>query len=397
MSVADDRSRLAASVGGLLVFKLVINTTQRAIYPFLPAIARGLGVSLAAAGAMVSVRWGTAMVTPFVVGTVGRRRSPMFLLMLGAVVFTTGSFITAFSGVFAGAVIGFALLGVAKPLFDIGAASWVSDRVPFSRRARSIGILEVSWAGGLLVGAPLFGWLIDRYDWSTPFLVVGALTLGGSIVLGIVGRGSWSSEGGAAPATRMNLDRPAIAFLAAAAVMSMAVELSLVVLGEWLEMGFGLTLLALGGVGTMLGLAELLGEGGVFAFTDRLGPRRALQLATAGMTVGFLALSFTSGSLVWGLAALALTILVFEFGIVSAIPLATEMRPGNRAGFLALYMVASSLGRVVADWVGPVVFTSAGFGAVAAGGALCSVVGLAVITRWVRVPGAPMPSGAPDH
>lgn len=394
MSVAEDRTRLAASVGGLLVFKLVINTTQRAIYPFLPAIARGLGVSLAAAGAMVSVRWGTAMATPFIVGTLGRRRSPMFLLVVGALVFTTGSFITALTGVFVGAVIGFALLGIAKPLFDIGAASWVSERVPYARRARSIGVLEVSWAGGLLVGAPLFGWLIDRYDWTSPFLVVGVLTLVGSAVLLAVGRGRWSTDPSAAPAAKLDLDRPAVAFLAAAGAMSVAVELSLVVLGEWLEVGFGLTLLALGGVGTLLGVAELLGEGGVFAFTDRLGPRRALQLATGGMAVGFTALAFVTTSLALGLGALALTILVFEFGIVSAIPLATEIRPGNRAGFLALYMVASSLGRVVADLIGPAVFAAAGFSGVAVGGAVMSAVALAIITRWVRLDASAIAGGS---
>ena len=61
---------------GLLVFKLVISTIQRAIYPFLPAIARGLGVSLPAAGAMVSVRWVTGMATPLLVGTAGGDRRP---------------------------------------------------------------------------------------------------------------------------------------------------------------------------------------------------------------------------------------------------------------------------------------------------------------------------------
>ena len=88
------------ALAGFLVFKLAINTIVRAIYPFLPAIARGLGISLPAAGALVSIRWAASMGAPFVVGTIGRRRPPTALMVLGASLFSLGSIVTAATGVF---------------------------------------------------------------------------------------------------------------------------------------------------------------------------------------------------------------------------------------------------------------------------------------------------------
>ena len=373
---------------GLLVFKLVISTIQRAIYPFLPAIARGLGVSLPAAGAMVSVRWVTGMATPLLVGTAGRRRSPSTLMTVGALVFTFGSLITAATGVFVGALIGFALLGVAKPMFDIGSQTFISERVPFARRARYLGIIEVSWAGGLLVGAPAFGFLIDRYDWTMPFWLVGIVAGAGTLALAVVGRRQQGSTGAPSTGEPMRLTRAALALLGAAGLMSMGIELTLVGLGEWLE-GFGLTIVALGNVGLVLGVAELVGEGGVLAFTDRIGARRAMQIGTVGMAIGFGALALTAGSRVLGIAALAATILVFEFGFVSSLPLATEMRPNDRPRFLAIYLVASAVGRMVADWTGPSVFAKGGLGPIAIGGALVSILAFFLITAWVELPESP--------
>ena len=378
--------RLGPAIAGLLAFKLAINMLTRAIYPFLPTIARGLGISLSAASALVSTRWAAGMGTPFLMATVGRRRPPLTLMAIGAAVFSLGSVVTAATGVFVGAIVGFVLMGVSKPLFDIGSQTWISERVPFARRARSFGIVEISWAGGLLVGAPLFGWLIEQNGWTAPFWTIGMITAIGAIVLSVANRRS------PAPATvtgndgRTHLDREALAFVVGASLMSLAIELALVVLGEWLEMGFGFTLLALGGVGIVLGLAELVAEGGVLAFTDRLGSRRAMQIATVGMVVGFGVLTVSTTSLVAGVAALTFTLLVFEFGIVSALTLATELRPDDRPRFLSIYLVASAAGRVIADLAGPTLFDRGGLIAIAVAGAGTSLVAFTLVTRWVRRP-----------
>ena len=161
----------------LLLLKLVANTAIRFVYPFLPAIARGLGIDLTRAGALVSVRWASSLAAPGVLSVARRVPGSRQLLIGGLIVFAAGSIVTAWTGVFVGAVIGFALVGLAKPMIDVSAQVYVSERVAYAQRARYLGILEIAWAGGLLIGAPVAGWLIANWSWEAPFWAVGLLGL----------------------------------------------------------------------------------------------------------------------------------------------------------------------------------------------------------------------------
>lgn len=169
---------LPGSLAYLTGLRLVINTVFRFVYPFLPAIARGLGVSLPQAGYLVSARWVAGLATPAMIATVGRDEARRRVLALGGLMFATGALVTALTGVYAGALAGFALMGLGKPTYDVASQAYIADRVAYRRRARYLAVFELAWAGSLLVGAPFAGWLISRGDWATPFWVLG-------IVIGI--------------------------------------------------------------------------------------------------------------------------------------------------------------------------------------------------------------------
>jgi predicted MFS family arabinose efflux permease len=148
--------------------------------------------------------------------------------------------------------------------------------------------------------------------------------------------------------------------LAIVALFGFAHEGVLVTLGGWLEGSFSLTLLALGGVGTLLGLSELAGEGVMVAFTDRLGKRNALALGLGVGCASLFALSFSSEALVPAMAALGVATLAMEFGYISVIPLMTELRPRGRTRVLALAVVANGVGRMAGDFIAPRLFTAGG-------------------------------------
>jgi predicted MFS family arabinose efflux permease len=102
------------SMGFLVGARLVINTAHRFVYPFLPAIARGLGISLNLAGTMVSVRWAASLATPGVVHVVDHGRRRRRLIAVGLLMFVTGAVVTVATNVYIGALVGFALMGLAK-------------------------------------------------------------------------------------------------------------------------------------------------------------------------------------------------------------------------------------------------------------------------------------------
>lgn len=363
----------------LVALKLVMNTAIRLVYPFLPAIARGLGISIGEAGALVSVRYAAGFASPIAIGVAGPRATSRALLLSGLGVFAIGSLVTTWFGVFFGALIGFALIGFAKPLFDVGAQAHVAERVPWHRRSRHIGLLEVSWAGGLLVGAPFAAWLIERGSWNTPFLALGLLAAAGMAAVAMLDR--VESEQVVDVAEKPKVRGPALWFLIVGGFVGFTLEILLVNLGTWLENDFGLALLALGGVGTVIGVAELLGEGGVVAITDRVNKRNALATALGLAGAVFAVLAWTAESLVLGVAVLALGIALIEYTIVSGMSVATEIHPGNRTGYLAWFAVATGIGRIAGDLAGPWMFGVGGMRFTSLAAAVSAVIASALLLR----------------
>jgi MFS transporter, DHA1 family, inner membrane transport protein len=384
---------LRSSLAYLVATRLVLNTAHRFAYPFLPAISRGLGVSLGQGGLLLSARSLAGLATPLVVATVGRGERRRRTLALGLALFALGAAVTAAAGVYAGAVVGFALFGLAKPLFDISGQAFIADRTPYRRRGRYIAIFETTWALALLVGAPAAGWLIARLGWRAPFWVVAALTL---IALAIL---PWAIDPDAArdkeaPVARLRFDRSTVLLLVVIFLLMFAAEVSFVVFGAWLEDRFGLSLVALGGAATAVAVAELAGEGASFAFTDRLGPRRSVSIGLVICMAAFAALGPASQSLAGGMAALVLAFFGFEFAIVSALPLATEVAPDARTRFLALVVVALSGSRAVAAAIAPPLFSWGGFAANSTASAIAGALALAMLFGVKEGHSAGLPPGA---
>lgn len=365
----------------LVVTRLVVNTAHRFLYPFLPAIARGLGISLEQAGLMLSARSIAFVATPAVVSTVGRGERRVRLAAFGLSLMAAGALITAASGVPAGALVGLFLLGLGKPSFDAAAQSYVADRTPYSRRARYLSILELTWAGGMLIGAPAAGWLIAAHGWRAPFWAVAALLAVAAATASRILDGDTGDTG--ARLGRFRPGRQGKALLLTGLLFSLAAETTFIVFGAWLEDGFGLTAAGLGLAAMTVAIAELAGEGSVLVFADRLGPRRMVALGLGASVAGYLGIALASGSLVGGLTVVAAAFVAFEITIVSTVPLASEAEPAGRARFLAWLMVAVGIGRAAGDALGPLLYGWKGFGATGLASAL--VAGLALLTLLVAV------------
>jgi predicted MFS family arabinose efflux permease len=381
----------------LLTFlKLVLNAASRFVYPFLPELARGLGVDLTTMGRLLSVRWGFTLSVPLAVGIIDRRRRSRRLLLAALVIFGIGSLVTAVTGVLLGAVIGFALMGLGKPLFDVGTQTYVSERVPYQKRARSLGILELSWAGGLLLGAPVAGWLINTWDWTVPFWVLGSVALLGVGAVMLLLEPSDHIAGEAVVGIDRSLGQ-VLPFLFSALLVGFGHEMVLVVLGAWLEDAFAMTLLGLAAVGSLLGVAELSGEGAMVAFTDRIGKRNASAIGMLAAAAALVALGFLQDDLALGVGTLFVASFSFEFAIVSSIPLASEMRPSRRARFLSTWLVAAGAGRVLGDLIGPGIFGGGGMSTISWVAAGAAALGAALLLGGVREVGAGQSGVVPYH
>lgn len=372
---------LGPALALLTAVRLVTNTGYRFLYPFLPVVARGLGVSIERAGLLVSGMSLGGVAAPLVAGLNARggerhRRLAAF----GLLSFATGTAIAAATSVYVGVLAGFVLLGVAKPLYDVAAHSYLADRTAYERRARVLAVIELTWAAALLVGAPVAGWMIDRAGWQAPLWALTALALLSFAAVPLVLEPDRPQA--AVRDERLRLDRSSLALLAVMAVFTYAAEVTFVVFGAWLEDDFGLSVLALGGVSTFIGVAELVGSGAVVAFADRVGKRRSVAIGL-GVAAGGFALVPATDRLTTGLAALALALLGFEYAFVAAIPLASESRPGARSRYLALVVVATTLPRALAAATGPALFTALGVAANAALSVAANLASLLLLLAFV--------------
>jgi len=272
--------------------------------------------------------------------------------------FTLAGALLVTFGTVTAAVMAFALYGLSKVLYDPAVHAYLGDTVPYAKRGRAIGILELSWSSAWLLGVPASGLLIEHLGWRTPWAVLA--------VLGLIG--FWLIRTRVPPAhhqlasnpgtslvknvwatwRRLLRRRPVYILLLTSLLLTLANEIPFIVYGAWLETAFGLSLSALGIASILVGLAEAAAEIGTTVITDRLGKRRSVLAGLLGLAASLVLLPWLSAlGLIAALTAVVLMLITFEFGIVSLIPLATELAPDARASLLSLNLTAFSLGRIL--------------------------------------------------
>jgi predicted MFS family arabinose efflux permease len=347
--------------GGITLFmigRLVVNSSVRMIYPFVAVFARGMGVGLPAISLAVSVRSAIGALVPFTNSALDRypRRTAM---LIGIVLFIIGCALVGFWPGYATffIVISLGLLG--SNIFVTSTQAYIGDTIPYQYRGRVMAIVETGWALSFLLGAPLAGWLIARYSWPSPFVVLGVLAVFVGVAVFFVvpsSRPPVTAETGRSIFRNLGnvLRSPtALAGLGISASVGISMESINLVFGVWMEDSFGLKIAALGAVAIVLGIGDLLGELFSGVLSDWIGKVRAVRIGMAIMALAALLLPLTGGSRFGATAAIFLFYFGFELAFVSSMPLMTEVIPSARATMMGAYMSSFSVGLMIGALLGP--------------------------------------------
>jgi len=375
----------------MLIARTVINIPMRIVYPFLPVISRGLGVSLETAGLLFAVRGLVSAVGPlygFLADRYGHRR----MMLVGLAALAAGGTLILAAPTFGWALAGFALLGFSKASFDPAMQAYVANTVPYQRRGRVMGILELPWSMSWFIGVPAAGFIIAVAGWRAPFGFLVALA---ALSLAALWRlcprcGADRAKNAAASLHPASLWRNRRRLLGIAAVLSIpfllviANENVFVVYGTWMEQDFNLAVTTLGVASMGISLAELTGELTSAGFVDRLGKRRAVLAGLALNVAAYLLLPGLAGTLWGALAGIALVFLSFEFSLVSLLPLLSELTPNARAMLMAFSAGAMSLGRVIAALTGPRLWEAGGLPLNALASAAVAALAALILGRTAR-------------
>ncbi len=351
-------SRLPWQIGAATLCRLTLNTARRFAYPFAPVISQGLGVPLYAVTSLIAVNQATGLLGLFF-GPFGDRLGYRRMMLAGLGALAVGMFAGGFVPVFAVTLGAFFLAGLGKSIYDPAIQAFVGLRVPYHRRGRAIGIIELSWAGSSLLGIPAIGFLISHSGWRTPFFALGAVGLAGFVVLAFLLPTDKKPDGtGIGPASLFRLwaallkKRRAAGAVVFAFLVSVAYDNFFVVYGLWMNAAFGLGVAAVGMATVIIGVAELFGEGLTATLADRFGLSRAVSAGIAAGCVCFLMLPWVGKTLFFGLCVLFFLFLSLEFAIVSSMSLFTELFPESRAAMMSAFFAGASLGRVLGAMIG---------------------------------------------
>ncbi len=373
----------------LIIFtlaRLVINTGHRMVYPFLPAFARGLNTTEGAVSLAIAARSSLGLISP-IFGALADTRGRKFAMLVGTLLFTSSMLLVVLWPTYPALFIGLMLAGVGKLIYDAALQAYIGDRVHYAQRGQEIAVTEISWSGAFLLGIPLIGWLIGRLDiWQTPFtLLAGLGALAALLIWRAVPSDATRTDDFPSFMQGMRLvlgHHPALAGLSVSFLISACNETIFIVYGTWMEGTFDLKVAALGASAFIIGIAELIGEGTVAGFVDRLGKRRAVALGIVLNTAAAPLLPLLGFSVEGALVALFLFFITFEFALVSSLPLMTELLPHARATLMAGNAAAFAGGRTLGAFLGPPLF-GVGLGANVAACIVFNLLALAALLLFV--------------
>ncbi len=372
----------AALMIPLFLVRLVMDSSVRMVYPFLPQFAAGAQLSIADYGWLISLRSWIGFLSP-VMGIAADRYGQRAVMVFGLGALTLGFVgLLTLSGWWVAAPM--LLLGIASSAFIPTQQAFVSDQAAFARRARALAAVDISFSltGMLLV--PLMGWMIDTIDWRAPFAALAVLSAVAIPVIAFrlpAGRHT-RAAGEARPALKAILIRPnVIAMLIVTVLVFFAFSSFITTWSVWLNQAFAFSAADVGGVATTIGFAELAGVilGGLFI--DRIGKRRGMMIglaAAAAVTVAWMALQTNLGA-----ARIALIGLggLLEYTFIAMFPVVAEQAPEARATMFSIVSLGASVGLALGSPVAIFLFQSVGLIGVGAS-MLASLVAALALTRF---------------
>ncbi len=350
------KTSLKIQLSTFTLARLVVNTSQRMIYPFLAVFAGGMKVEIGTISLAMAVSMASGAIGPFI-APVADRRGRKTGMLIGMAIFIAGmlaaSLFPSVTTFFIAIICGSLGNNVTLPAMQ----AYLGDHTPYEKRGFYLAIIELSWALSFIAFVPLMGLILENSLWNVPFIV---LAVAGSIMALImilfIPKDTLAEP---EPLTILKDIKKVITYPPALFAMCMGFtflignEMVNVVFGVWMQDAYGLQIAALGAASAAIGFSELAGEFVSAFLADKIGKEKAIAIGFISNSIFVVTLPLLGKSMIGAFIWLFLFFFTFEICIISALPLMTEVIPGARATMMALFVAALSLGRALGDVLAP--------------------------------------------
>lgn len=340
----------------LTAAKAVASTALRWVPPFLPVLEKAFGATTGQLTTILGVGEMSGLSTIAVGGRLDRGRERL-VMTLSLIAIAISSMVSLVGTTFTFAI-GFVLVVLGVANCTVSGHAYISHRVAYSARARSIGLYETSWAFALLIGAPIIAILISLFGWRGPYV---ALALAAAAMAAVIWRGVETTRPAAeAPGTGHPPGWRAItprawAVIVGSALLATAGLSVFAISGSWLDDAFGVSTGGLGAVAMGFGAIELLASGGSAGLADRLGKLRSTLAGIVLIVVGQATMAIADETLWIGVVGILLFLCGFEFAFVTSLSMVTEAMPSARGTTIAMSngvgTVSRGTGTIASGWL----------------------------------------------
>lgn len=389
----------AAWLPGLALALLTFFTDDYIISGILPEVARGLDVSEAAAGQLVTVFSLTLAIATPVAAVVFARTPRRILFPAAMAVFVAANVAMAFTTSY-GVAVALRIISATAAASSMPAIfAAAADLSPEDRRGRTMSVLAMAAAVATAVGVPVGVWIASGWSWHATFLAMAAMGLLSGLLIMITFPGVETQPPTPLKEQFAVLAQRRISLAIVGGAVAIAGSLTLVTyVAPYLSETLGrddmrsIAFLIFGiaaTVGTFLGGWQ----------SDARGPDRTIatgmSLFSVLMVLFFVAWLVRPASLLWFIP------LVIAWGMVTywSAP-AIQVRLHQVAGpysaqALAVNSSAGALGVAGGAALGGVIMSVAPVGVLALAGAVLGVIGLVLLLAAFS--GVPEPDGSGDE
>ena len=368
----------------LFSIRLIVDTSFRMLYPFIPQISDGLKVSITVFGWLLMIRSSSAFFSPLIgslADRYGRRKIMSFALFsqflgMAGITFVTGWW----------SILPLLLTGLAVNAYLPAQQAYISDLAPYDRRGRALASIDIAFAVSGMVMMPIVGWLINGYGWKTPFLWLSALSAIAALL-------TWAYLPETETRTIAKKDtnmrsllrqRNIQASMGVAIFLFIAVGIFMTFWSIWLSADFGFDALDLGLMAQQIGIAELLGAILAGLVVDRLGKRRTSLIGVVVSAIMFASIPLARENLLAIRILLVVTVFWVELSIVALFPLYGEQAPNARAAIFSLIALGNGIGLAAGPLITTNLWNWGGLGAITTIASLSLVLSAGLIWLFLH-------------